>query len=605
MPYSLKQWKSQCDTTNVHVATAAQVLLGEIMMKPQEAATFSQKLLASEEQENRLALGLYSAEFNIQAANGLAFRYVDKGVEKDGDYFYRVVLASDKENAKVLVNGRRQKVKDVYEPKAVMEVKATGEDGEIIINWPKQYNDNNFSGYLLERSADGKSFVPLMQVPFKTLDSEASEHIYADEVDVYQKTYYYRIRGITSFADLGSYSVVVSAHAVDLNGPPPPSYVLAKSTSEKTVDISWKDNPDLTPDHAGYFIARADNIHGPFTKINDKPFKTSIKNYTDANPIPYKPNFYVIIAVDKLGNEKQSVAAMAILEDHTPPSTPEDMIGVIDSLGLVSLAWPLGNEEDLMGYRVYRADHPDAEYLQVTNEIIPGNYFLDTIPLNTLTRKVYYKVAAFDFNFNPSPFSSVLELERPDYIAPVKPVINDFSVVQDTIHLYWAQSSSKDVAQHILWRKQGQQGQWMKLAEFNGDENHYADVNIESGQKYSYALEAIDKSKIPSGKGTSVAIKSGVAQVPMVQNLKGQFDQESKQFILSWTYQSSEDVKFVIYRGQGAELVKAYGSSYGKERSFADKKFYLVKEGYTYQVKVITAKGVESDLSDPFTVSFK
>src|SRR5687768_13725209 len=31
-PYSLREWKLKTDTTNVHVATAAQMLLGEAMM---------------------------------------------------------------------------------------------------------------------------------------------------------------------------------------------------------------------------------------------------------------------------------------------------------------------------------------------------------------------------------------------------------------------------------------------------------------------------------------------------------------------------------------------------------------------------------------------
>src|SRR5690606_31891678 len=113
------------------------------------------------------------------------------------------------------------------------------------------------------------------------------------------------------------------------------------------------------------------------------PLRTSVRQYLDEAPIRFKSNFYTIIAADSLGNENQSLVAMAVLSDYTPPGKPTDLMGEVDTLGVVSLAWKLGPEEDLMGYRVYRSNHPDQSFIQITTEPIAGNFYMDTIALNT------------------------------------------------------------------------------------------------------------------------------------------------------------------------------------------------------------------------------
>lgn len=604
-PYILKEWKQKADTTNVHVATAAQVLLGNIMMQPQKAITFSQKLLTSEEERNRLALGLYSAEFNIQAATGLALRWVDKKFDKETVYYYRVSLYSLPKNTNVLSTVTRVNSTDVYKPQPVVEVEAEGKDGIIEIRWNKPDNDRHFSGYFIERSEDGKKFTPLKDIPFKTNESENPDpkHIYKDSIAIYNKDYYYRVRGITSFADYGAYSAVVKAHTRDLNAPAPPSMLRAESLDEKSVKLTWTDNP-VAPDHNGYFIGRSAGIHGPFEKINAKPFKTSLREFIDEHPIPHKPNFYTIIAVDKSGNENQSVVAMAVLKDYTPPARPVELIGKIDTLGVVSLAWKMGGEEDLLGYRVYRADHPKAEFIQITREPIPGNFYMDTIPLNTLTEKVYYKVAAFDFNYNPSEYSVTLELNRPDYAPPVKPVITNYFVRKDTIQIQWVPSSSKDVVRHVLYRME-ENGEWKPLAEFNDKTGIFNDLSATPGKTYHYSLEAVDDAGLSSGKTKSIQVVSGMRQLPPVKNVTGVFDKNAKAFKLNWEYDQQGAYKFVIYRATEGELLSMYGSTPGKLRTFTDKKFYRNEKGYSYAVKVLFPDGTESALSDKVTVVFK
>jgi hypothetical protein len=603
-PYTLNEWKQRTDTTNVHVTTAAQVLLGTVMMKPQEAVSFSQKLLTSEEERNRLAIALYCAEFSVQAANGLAFRWVDRDIETEASYYYRVSLHSVPQNTNVIPAVAKQKVSDVYKPVAVAGLAGEGKDGEIELRWHKAENDRHFSGYFVERSEDGQRFLPLNDVPYKTIEDErtGTAHIYSDRITGYGKDYYYRVRGITSFADMGTYSATVKVQTRDLNAPAPPSMLKAESLDDRRVKLMWSDDPGPS-DHSGYFVGRGISIHGPFEKINATPLKIDVREYVDEKPIPHRPNFYTVIAVDKSGNENQSIVAMAVLKDFAPPGTPKNLVGDVDTLGVVSLAWELGSEEDLQGYRVYRADHPKAEYIQITKEPVPGNFYMDTIPLNTLTRKVYYKVAAFDFNYNPSEFSQVLELNRPDYAPPVKPVIKGYSVLQDTIELNFVPSSSGDVAKHLLFRKEGTE-EWQLVGEVD-TAGIYRDHDVQPATTYSYALEAIDRSGLSSGRTKSIVVNASLPTRPVVRNVNGVFDNVSRGFQLSWEYDQPGKYKFVVYRGEEGSELHTYSSVRGESRTFVDTKFYGNERGYVYALKVLFADGTESSFSEKVTVTFK
>ncbi len=209
LPFTLKQWKNKTDTTNVHVATAAQCLLGETIMQADQAQSLSQKLLTSQEQQNRLALAAFSAEFSIEAATGLAMRYLDDQVKTKANYTYRVRLARQPKNHTITLGTTRVNTAAVWQPRAVVGVRVENGDGKVTLKWPKAGNNANFSGYYIERSDDnGKTFKQMNEAIYKSMSSTEGkpENEYTDELETYNKDYLYRVVGITSFADRGLYS---------------------------------------------------------------------------------------------------------------------------------------------------------------------------------------------------------------------------------------------------------------------------------------------------------------------------------------------------------------------------------------------------------------
>lgn len=600
-PYTLAEWKQKADTTDVTVSIAAQVLHGKIRVDPNTSQAMGRKMMAHDEQNNRYVYAMVAAEFSIAAAKGLALRYCDKNLVGKSRFLYRLyipVAGEGVDTVKIYVD-----TKKVYKPDLVREVSAVGKDRVVEIRWNRPLNDQAFTAYFIEKSSDGKRYVRLNRLPFISDLSIADglQHVYSDSVQN-DKKYLYRVIGVTSFSDESLPSVPVEVSAGDLT-PPLEPIVSSREVANQKIEIRWKTEAKEA-DHDGFFVVRSASINGVYEVISVK-LKKTVRSFQDPNPSSVKPNYYKVVAVDKKGNRSESLSTMGLLSDEIPPIKPTGLMGSVDSLGIVSLAWNLGSEEDLKGYRVYRANGKNREFIQITKGPIPGNFYRDTVSIRTLSKKVYYKIAAFDYHYNPSEYSEILELERPDYIPPVRPVMKSYELKQDTIHVKWIRSSSEDVKEHILFRKQAG-SDWTTLKVLSDSTTQYTDLAVGSGGEYRYAIEAVDQGGLRSGMSNEISVlyKKQLYRKNVLQ-LNGEFDKGEKAFLLSWLYDAPGKYKFLIFRGEHQGELKIYDSVEGQARSFKDNKFYSNQTGYSYAVKVLFEDGSESLLSEEVTVLFK
>jgi fibronectin type 3 domain-containing protein len=334
--------------------------------------------------------------------------------------------------------------------------------------------------------------------------------------------------------------------------------------------------------------------------------------FTDTKPVAMLPNYYIIYSVDDKGNENPSMVQIGVHSDNVPPAKPKNLVGEIgvieingEKRGIVTLTWEMNNEQDLLGYRIFTANAKNREFYEVSHAPNSTPFYLDTITLNTLSEKIYYKIFANDFNMNVSEYSEILTLDVPDIIAPVAPVLRDYVVNEKNIVLTWENSHSKDVLSQKIWRKENSK-KWQLITEIKDNTTkQYADSTAVVGITYEYALETTDDAGLSSGKSSSLLItKYDNGKRLTVSNLKGEFDKETKGFRLTWDYNFTEkgDFKYVIYRAAKIGEWTAYGAA--TEKSFNDNQFYYQEEGYSYAVKVIYADGGESELSQSLVVKF-
>ncbi|MEL6483469.1 MAG: hypothetical protein AAFP96_01330, partial [Bacteroidota bacterium] len=469
-PYGLETWKTQTDTTNIFVATAAQCLLGETKVTSEIASQhFSTQLLAAKEQNNTLAFAAMSADFSIQAADGLAFRWVDKDVNTTETYTYHLEIDGNR-----ISNPYVQRTENKWTPPKVVGVETEAGQNSIEITWPKIENNSKFSGYYVERSSDGKSFTLISQSIVKATPNSTytQRQRYSDEDITIGKTYFYRVVGVTAFADFGLYSEIVSGSATVPAKVFPVQQLKVNAKDESIVKLSWI-TPEQTESIEGYAVVRSKTKQGPFTPAHSGLLPAKATSFEDKTTKQGKTHFYAVVSVGKDGKTVETASKAVILPDETSPKRPQGLIGEIDSLGVVSLAWNFGDEEDLKGYRVFRSDTNQQEFQQLTTSPVPGNYYSDTLSLKTLKKKVLYKVRAYDYNYNPSEFSAVLVLERPDFIAPVPPTLTSIMKQNDSIELKWGSSAAKDVAKYHIYQKVSNETDFKKIASVSGTQHSY------------------------------------------------------------------------------------------------------------------------------------
>jgi fibronectin type 3 domain-containing protein len=603
-PWTLDEWKQKAGQNDSLAAAAAQLLYGKSkaespVKKKDEGTNLQEALNKKYELENEHGLALFLADQSSFLATGLGLRYADKSIVKGKSYAYVVYALTDPAVIKSDTSGVLINTAEVMPPPEMPTISYEESDRKVKFTWSRQIASSDFSGYYYERSDDGgKTFKRLNQRPFIQLTHEQkntpnSTIELTDSLPVNYKKYYYRIIGVTPFGDLGKPSPNLPVMGRDKTPPSPPENVAATNTGKGHVHITWT-KKIKEPDFAGLLIGRGEKASGPFIPLTLSPLVTSVTEFTDTSAMAHGTNYYVVSAIDTAGNASNSIPAYVIMLDSIPPAQPAGLEGKIDTSGIVHLKWELGNEPDLMGYLVYKANDLSHPFTVVSNDFVVTNAFTDSITVLTLTKKVYYKIVAFDRNRNPSKYSDALELIRPDMIAPVSPVFTDFLVTDTSVFLKWVNSSSEDVISQILYRRERGK-EWEPYIKLGLNVNSFNDTMVNKQTWYEYALEAVDATGLHSKKSFPMNVRiydSGRRKE--ITNFNLTKSQDGKSLKLNWKYSGNGDYWFVIYRSVDGNNMMTYKNIKSDQQSFTDTN--LKKGIYQYALKAVYKDGGESQL---------
>lgn len=587
LPRPAREWTS-ADTASVYGKIAFQTLS---LPAPDyaRARDFDEKERLRNEDNAAFAYFILATNLDRAAAHAAAMAWEDGEVQKGRKYLYRCYVAglSDQDTAMVVAG---DPAFNTPAP-APVGVRAEEGDGAVTIYWSRPINDLYFAAYDLERSADGgRSFQPINRLPILFANAQAPEIRYVDSVDNYT-AYRYRVVGYTYFGDKGAPSADIRAMGRDLSPAVGAVNIQAKG-DRKSIDISWE-LPAVSADLAGFRIGRGADADGQFTYLNDKPLPPSARRFTDKNPAIGEP-FYIVHAVDTAGNISPAYPAMASVLDTIAPARPLALKGECDTLGIVRLEWQPNREEDLLGYYVFRANSRDDVYKPVNPTPYANPSFVDTVPMNALNRDIFYKITALDYNYNPSPYSELLVVVRPDMIPPAAPVFGRYAMQGDSVRLEWKPSHSGDVAQQVLLRKMAGESEYRTVKTFTGNSiRQFSDGPLPRGAECSYIIVATDAA---GNQGRSTTLDLRVAddgrRAP-VSLFQARWDARANAAELSWEYPET-NCRFIIYRGKAGEELRTYKAVSGAERKFTDTPG---KGAYRYAVKAIYPDGGESDRS--------
>lgn len=601
-PYSPSQIEKLAETSD-EVAVLEELLYGEGADPSFSASDISSVLQKSNELENRFGIAMLMCDLSATAAKAAGLFWKDTDVKIGKRYIYRIKIAYESASFPISPGVSVTSVTEEVPLLPINDVKAYFEDRSVTISWSTLLHKGVYSAYYIEKSSDGKNYNRISDLPYvhmsEALDAETA--YFVDSLEANQKTFYYRISGISPFAETGPYSNIVSGEGKDdLFG----LLVIreAKALEGKRVSLAWEFPVELEKQVAGFVVSKSPTPNGPFTDVNKKNIAKNIRIYEDETS--FNNTYYILKAVDKEGLEvSRSFPYLVQFEDNTPPAVPQALKGIVENTGLTKIEWQANNDPDLLGYRVFRANSLNEEFVEVTKEILTSPSFMDTVNIKVLNKPVYYNVVAVDKNYNTSEYSAPLALTKPDIIPPAAPVFTKVDFSKDTLYLEWINSVSEDVAKYELTRmeKDGSIKKVIMSWSPGRLKTNFMETALSSGNNYQYKITAFDS----AGNSTEALSKiiffeKGFRQA--VSNIKVGADREKKQIDIQWK-NGSPAMKCLIYRRKGENALTLYQTLEGNVEAFTDKNVTMNND-YEYKLQLVYDKGIKSMISEGIKIKY-
>jgi hypothetical protein len=617
-PLSREQIAIRYGDKDKYVGIIDKTMYGEqIKLKNKPAANLVDSALQGKTLlDSRFLFAMFAASFSADAAKAGALRYVDKDVQAGGRYIY-IVSTPAKMDHLIIDSGVVAVVNVHFPEQAPTGLRGLGMDRKMELHWDRN-QVAKFDAYDIERSDDGgKSYHRLNTSPFFSPLSVGSEdrpdsmgikmnallsqyQIFIDSLPENYKDYYYRIKGYDGFAEQSPYTEPIIVHGIDLT-PPVPAFIDSISNiAAGTFKVFWRPNK-TDADLDGYILLRASDVNGDYVSASANKIDKNSQSFIDSQAILGRNNFYVLYTIDTSGNIGKAPPRMAVFVDSIPPAKPTGLEGLVDSSGVVHLKWNRNAEPDIKGYKVYFSYSAGGEFSQVTSFAVADSFYQDTLSMKIINRQVFYKIAAIDYNSNPSVFSAVATLSKPILFAPVSPVAAAIYIQGAKIITEWNGSSSEGVIGYEIFRK-AVGAEWVSVANISlppATDFVFTDSNFIFNTKYAYAVKAIDRSGLQSEPSFPVSIVYRKADIlPGVKDLKVAFDPGKKGVLLSWGDSGPEGCFYIIYRSENDGPIMPMRFLDKPSDHFVD---YRVKKGNTYYYAIRVKqkeKGLKSDLSD-------
>lgn len=566
---------------------------------------FSAIMTGMQEQEMRYSFAMMSADYSFPVAEAMGVGFVDNAVKKGEKYLYKVYMlsaAGAKPDTAFTLAGV-----DDFRPLPVpLEVNVQFGDHAATVSWNTQYHEHIYTGYFIERSDDGRHFKRLSEIPVtrpvKDNQRDADKIIYkTDSLAHNDSPVYYRVVGLTPFGDSGPPSGIVSGKGKASFAAMP--VFERPRIHNRLVDFRWyfPDEKDRALSRIkGFAIERSVQTDGIFESVYPELLSSAARTASDS--LLRGSWYYRLKIVDTNDQAFYSFAQLVLAPDSIPPAIPTGLTGVADSTGKVTLRWKKVTDDDVLGYKVFRSNHRNTEYSLITPSPVNDVSLVDSLDLNTLTNTIYYRIAAVDKNYNHSEFSADVEVVKPDKIRPAAPVLSKVSRVDNTIKIEWISSSSPDVVEHHVYRKEDSQTAW-DLLEIVPVSDHVAsalDQTVQAGKGYRYTVLAVDRGKLESKPSNTLAVKVP-REAQKLTGLKSVFDPGTGEVMISWDNRA--DVKYYwIYRSVNDESL-VLRQKQNAVNSFKDN---LTQPGkYTYRIKVILQGDQPAFFSGPVVVTGK
>ncbi|WP_235015808.1 hypothetical protein [Aquimarina sp. AU58] len=591
LPNPLETWESFIET-NDYAAIIAQALYGEdFEAGNMQEGNFARIVNKAKEIEQRFAFALLAADMDFEIAKKAGLGFEDTTVNEGEVYFYSVKTAIP-EGILVVESGTVyadfSKKSELPTP---IDLIAVGQEKSILLTWEYEMFKTVFTSYFVERSDDGTDFKRLGDTPLVNMNGKPGtprRMYYADTLSQNNKTYHYRVVGISPFGKQSPPSEIVTGQGIK-KLEVTPHISKTEFDASGAIQVYWDFEKAAEPEITGFELNWASQEKGPYTvvKKNIQPHDRQT-TFNEVDP----SNYFTISAIGKNNQKTTSFAAFAQTIDSIPPLSPVGLRGTVDTLGVVKLQWTANTERDILGYRIFKGNLEKEELVQITVSPVLKTTYTDTVQVKSLNKKVFYQVTAVDRRYNMSKYSEKITLKKPDIVPPSSPIFSTYEVKEDGVYLYWINSSSNDVSGHRLYRKHiAEANKGWKLIFKTDTITSYTDANAKSGEHYQYAIFAIDESGLQSSPSTPLTITmQRNAPQQVVKNFKGVVDRLVEKIDLSWKITGEQVSEVWIYKNVKSSMPVLWKQLPTSITRITDTHVSPNTE-YTYLLKAILKKG--------------
>jgi uncharacterized protein len=553
-PAPLEKWMDIIQKDN-NAAIIAQSIYGEsFQITDVKEGPLSKIVNIAAELEQRYTFALYAADMSFEASKLAGWGLEDSEVKPNEIYAYQVGVF---QNLKVKNSSYVVGLKDFELLPVIQDFIAIPDDKKIVLSWDYETFKKIYTSFMVEKSENGTDFSPIATTQLVNLNDNPNKPsrsmYYVDTIAKNNKTYHYRLYGVSAFGEKGQLTKPITVEGVGalMN---PPRIINYQMDPDNSVTLEWEYDVKAEENTDSFEVNLSDKDNGIY-KVVSRKLPASSRKFLYKNLDP--SNYFTISVIGK--NKKRLTSQSMLVQpiDSIPPAIPVGLEGKIDSLGVVKLKWKANLEKDFLGYRILKANTPTEEFVDIYHKSYDKTEYQDKVSLQLTNKKVYYQIASEDKRHNVSKPSETLVLVKPDKIPPTAPIFKDYESKNGVVTLQWIRSYSDDVAYHTLRRRLIGQEDWIDLIQINDTlQQEFIDDKVEKNKTYQYVILARDKTNLWSATENSlVTLKvQDFRPTVVLTNFLGVVDRENKNITLSWSYTSKEKVtQLSIYKNKVGE----------------------------------------------------
>lgn len=517
---------------------------------------------------------LLSAILDNKLAEYCGIYFIDKSIDPNKFYTYKLTDGSDKE----LAISKPLKYGTDGSYSAIQNLEANTGNKVIELNWI--YN-SDFQIYKAYRD-DTKSllFIPT-QDDISASKSKKFPYRDADTSLVDGKSYAYQIVGLDYFGRETPKSNQASALCKDLTKPPAAQGLRVEYKAEKYFHISWRNIDKAKVVQTNLYKSQTKT--GTYQKI----YTGDAVVYDDKDIKNESDYYYVIEVLNRNGISAYTDTVRANVPDLTPPAIPMNVKAITDT-GYIKILWDANTEKDLQGYFVFRGLKSDeGNFTPLFAEPIKENYFEDRHPAE-VQNKIVYKICAVDIHSNRSKQTQPIFVQMPDKTAPSTPSFTNVEFVNGETIISWTKVYDFDVKEYEIQRgtliNDSTFGNYISILKTT--QTSFSDISIEANKQYNYSIAAIDSSGNVSEKNYRSIYTKTMRKEVKIENFNAQKAEQAIK--ITWQNPNRAPVQVLKKENDGTFIPL---TSYIYEAFLEDNE---VKPGSTYSYKIRT-EGEESD----------